>query len=74
MNLKQSSESKALKQALSKLSSFLQIIMNFLQCLSGMETYLNSRADDLANRMSVSLSNLISTVPPLTDLIKKHMS
>ena len=71
MNFKQSSESKALKQFLSKLSSFLQIIMNFLQCLSGMETYLNSRADDLANRMSVSLSDLISTVPLLTDLIKE---
>ena len=71
MKFKQSSESKAFKQALSKLSSFLQIIMNFLQCLSGMETYLNSRADDLANRISVSLSDLISTVPRLTDLIKE---
>ena len=45
--------------------------MDFLRCLSGMETYLNSRADDLANRISASLSDLISTVPWLTDLIKE---
>ena len=71
INFKQTSESKALKDTLSKLSSFLQIIMNFFQCLSGMETYLNSKASDLTSRISISFSDLISTVSQLINLIKE---